>query len=40
MGDAMQPDLSITAEWERLDDRPPEERACFAALGILYNQTG
>jgi len=33
----MQPTLSITAEWERLDEGAPEERACFAALGILSN---
>jgi hypothetical protein len=25
---------SITAEWEPLDSGPPEEKACFAALGI------
>jgi len=33
----MQPTLSITADWERLDEGSPEERACFAALGILCN---
>lgn len=27
--------LSITTEWERLASGPPEERACFAAIGIL-----
>ena len=26
--------LQIEAEWERLETGPPEERACFAALGI------
>ena len=26
--------LTIEAEWERLDSGAPEERACFAALGI------
>ncbi|MDR3537165.1 MAG: hypothetical protein P4L71_11755 [Acetobacteraceae bacterium] len=33
----MQPALSITADWERLDEGSPEERACFAAIGILCN---
>ena len=33
----MQPALSITADWERLNEGSPEERACFAALGILCN---
>jgi len=33
----MQPTLSITADWERLDEGPPEERACFAAVAILCN---
>jgi hypothetical protein len=37
MGASMQPTLSITADWERLDEGTPEERACFAALGILCN---
>ena len=27
-------ELTISADWERLDDGPAEERACFAALGI------
>ena len=27
--------LSIKAEWEALDTGPPEERACFAAIGIF-----
>lgn len=33
----MQPTLSITADWERLDEGTPEERACFAAVAILCN---
>jgi hypothetical protein len=37
MGEAMQPTMSITADWERLDEGSPEERASFAALGILCN---
>jgi hypothetical protein len=28
---------SIVAEWEPLDSGPPEERACFAALGVQAN---
>src|SRR5258708_36380023 len=28
--------LSIEAEWEQLTSGTPEERACFAALGIRY----
>ncbi len=28
--------LKIEADWETLDRGSPEERACFAALGILY----
>jgi hypothetical protein len=34
MGEAVRGELTITADWERLDDGPPEESACFAALGI------
>ena len=30
--------LSIEADWERLDSSVPEERACFAAIGIRYHQ--
>jgi hypothetical protein len=30
----MSDNWTITAEWELLDTGPPEERACFAALGI------
>ena len=26
--------LTISAEWERLDEGAAEERACFAAIGI------
>jgi len=33
----MQPTLNISADWERLDEGEPEERACFAALGIQCN---
>ncbi len=33
----MQPSLSITADWERLDEGAPEERACFASVVILAN---
>ena len=33
----MQPTLSITADWERLDEGTQEERACFAAVGVLWN---
>ena len=29
--------LTISAEWERLDEGAPEERACFAAIGIWRN---
>lgn len=28
--------LAITTEWESLDEGSPEERACFAALGICW----
>lgn len=30
--------LSIITEWERLDNGPPEERACFAAIGIFAGE--
>jgi hypothetical protein len=33
----MQPALTVTADWEALQEGPPEERACFAAIGILAN---
>lgn len=29
--------LEITAEWERLEHGPSEERACFGAVGVLTN---
>ena len=29
-------ELKITADWEQLEEGSPEERACFAALGIQY----
>lgn len=34
MEEAMPLSWTIAAEWESLDSGPPEERACFAALGI------
>ncbi len=36
---AVPSELVITADWERLDRGSPEERACFAALGIRYGGT-
>src|SRR6266849_10117859 len=36
MDETMPSELSITADPERLDEGPPEERACFAAIGIRY----
>ncbi len=30
-------ELIFTADWERLEEGSPEERACFAAIGIRYN---
>jgi hypothetical protein len=33
----MQPTLNIMANWETLDRGSPEEKACFAALGIQCN---
>ncbi len=33
----MQPTLTISADWETLQKGAPEERACFAAIGILGN---
>ena len=29
--------LTITTDWERLEEGTPEERACFAAIGICWN---
>jgi hypothetical protein len=37
MEQAMHPTLKISAEWERLDNGSPEERAAFASLGIQAN---
>jgi hypothetical protein len=34
MGDAMLSELSVTVSPERLDEGPPEERACFASIEI------
>jgi hypothetical protein len=36
MGNTMPGELKISADWERLDEGSPEERACFAALGIRF----
>lgn len=33
----MRDELNISVDWETLHSGPPEERACFAALGILCN---
>jgi len=30
-------ELIIAADWERLDQGSPEERACFAAIGLRYD---
>jgi len=30
--------LAIEADWEVLQDGTPEERACFAAIGIRYGK--
>jgi hypothetical protein len=35
METALTRELTINAEWERLDEGSPEERACFAAVNIL-----
>ncbi len=32
-------ELAFTTDWERLDEGPIEERACFAALGIKWGDT-
>ena len=29
--------FEIEADWERLDRGTPEERACFAAIGMKFN---
>lgn len=36
MGEAMPNELSIIVSPERLDEGTPEERACFASIGIRY----
>src|SRR5215212_3124138 len=28
--------LTLTADWEHLDEGSPEERACFGAIGLGY----
>ncbi len=33
----MQPGLTITADWEHLEEGTPEERACFSAVGIYFD---
>jgi hypothetical protein len=38
METAMPRELTITADWERLDEGLPEERACFAAVGIYSGE--
>jgi hypothetical protein len=38
MGAQMSRALSIEADWERLNSPVPEERACFAAIGIRYHE--
>ncbi len=38
MGAAVSRALSIEADWERLESRVPEERACFAAIGIRHHE--
>jgi hypothetical protein len=39
METALTPELTINAEWERLDEGSPEERACFAAVNILIGNS-
>lgn len=34
----MSADFEIRAEWEKLERGAPEERACFAAIGIRYHR--
>lgn len=36
MGETVNTDLEIRADWEKLERGTPEERACFAAIGIQY----
>lgn len=35
----MMGEIAFTTDWERLDEGTPEERACFAALGIRWGNT-
>jgi hypothetical protein len=37
MEETMNPSLNISAQWEGLNEGPPEERATFAAVGIEAN---
>lgn len=37
MEDAMPSGLTITTDWEHLEEGALEERACFAAIGICWN---
>lgn len=39
MGEAVADFLEFDTEWELLNSGPPEERACFAALGIRFGHT-
>ncbi len=39
METAVSCELTISADWERLDDGSPEERACFAAVGIYFGDS-
>lgn len=39
MGEAVSYPLEFDAEWEFLQSGPPEEKACFAALGIRHGAT-
>ena len=37
MEDAMPSGLTITTDWEHLEEGATEERACFAAIGVCWN---
>lgn len=37
MDEAVPGGLTITTDWEHLDEGTPEERACFAAIGFCWN---
>lgn len=39
METAVSDDLAITAAWENLSEGEPEERACFASIGIRFDKT-